>query len=241
MKVAVGRGLSRSELGIALILVAALTAGALGCNGSSSPTDSNATASQASASSTPDTPPKPVAEATKPSADVTKPVADATKPASVDPSPQTNIDPRTGTDPNRINQLKNLKIVIVKAKGHKIKAWVMDNGSKRQEGMMFLEDKDVRSDEGMLFVFPMVQPGDLQHGFWMQNCPLGLDICFIGSNKKVLNIADGKPWNTTNLPPAGPYLYVLEMKTNCAKKLGIKAGTKIEIPNGLPSTPDPAH
>jgi uncharacterized membrane protein (UPF0127 family) len=153
------------------------------------------------------------------------------------PVQKENTDARTGIDPERINQLKDLKAVTIKANGHSIKAWLMDNESKREEGMMFLRDKDVRSNEGMLFLFPSVQPNDGKHGFWMHNCPLGLDICYIGPNKKVLNIADGQPFDDTSLPPKDDYLYVLEMKTNCAKNLGIKAGTSIQIPDGLKGLP----
>jgi len=145
----------------------------------------------------------------------------------------TNVDPRTGNDPERINQLKDLKVATIVANGHKVKVWLMDNESKRQEGMMFLRDKDVHADEGMLFLFPSVQPNDGAHGFWMHNCPLGLDICYIGKQKKVLNIADGKPFDETSLPPSGDYQYVLEMKVGCAKKIGVKTGTKIEIADSL--------
>lgn len=146
------------------------------------------------------------------------------------------VDPRTGIDPQRLNQLRDLKVVTIRANGHKIKVWLMDNESKRQEGMMFLRPKDIHADEGMLFVFPSLQPGDINHGFWMHNCPCGLDICYIGPNKKVLNIADGHPFDDTSLKAAGDYQWVLEMKTNCAKRLGIKHGTLIQIPSGLKSS-----
>lgn len=137
------------------------------------------------------------------------------------------------TNPYRIHQLRSLKVAKLTVAHHDINAWVMDSDAKNQEGMMFLTDKEVKSDQGMIFLFPGVQPADMRHGFWMHNTLIPLDIIYISSTKKVVSIAEGKVQDDTTLPPKGPYLYVLELKQGTAKKLGIKPGTKFDIPSTL--------
>lgn len=130
----------------------------------------------------------------------------------------------------RTYHLKDLQRVTLEANGHAIPAWVMDDEAKRQEGMMWLEEADVRDEDGMIFVFPQVQP---KCAFWMENTVLALDIIFISPAKKVLNIQRGRPFDRSSLPAAGPTLYVLEMKQGSAERLGIKAGTAVKIPSDL--------
>lgn len=137
------------------------------------------------------------------------------------------------TNPNRVHQLKSLKVAKLKAAGHTIEAWVMDTEAKNQEGMMFLTDREVRQDQGMIFLFPSVQPADSSHGFWMHNTLIPLDIVYIGASKKVVSISEGKVQDDTTLLAKGPYFYVVELKQGTAKKFGIKTGTKWEIPGSL--------
>src|SRR5690349_19195342 len=85
----------------------------------------------------------------------------------------TQQDPRY--KPQRLHQLKDLETRKMVVNGHTLTIWLMDNSSKRQEGMMWLEKKDVKDTEGMLFVFSRAS----EQGFWMQNCPLSLDISYI--------------------------------------------------------------
>lgn len=127
--------------------------------------------------------------------------------------------------------LDKLERVTLKAAGHDIPTWVMDTDPKKQEGMMWLVDKDVKDDEGMIFVFAKAA----HQGFWMENTILPLDIIFISKDKKVLNIQHGKPYDQTNLPSAGDAMYVLEMKDGASKRLGIKPGTVITIPDTVKS------
>ena len=154
------------------------------------------------------------------------PVATATKPAQE--TPPVTVPPPKG-NPNRINQLTDLTVHSIKAGGKTLNLWLMDNESKRQEGMMFLVDKEVKDDQGMLFVFRDLQKNDGKHGFWMQNCPLALDIAYISPEGKVLNVAKGMPFNTDSLPPAGDYQYVIEVKQGRAAGFGIRAGAKIDL------------
>lgn len=132
-------------------------------------------------------------------------------------------------NPDRIYQLKDLKTATITAGPRKIKVWIMDTPTKRSEGMMFLKDKDVRMDQGMLFVFASPQP----MGFWMRNTLIPLDIAYVDKAGKILNIAQMKALDESNVPSKGSALYALEMKKGAFKKLGIKAGMKLGIPKAI--------
>jgi uncharacterized protein len=149
------------------------------------------------------------------------------QPASQDSKPQT--PPAAKKNPLRGYQLAELERITLDLKGTKANIWVMDNGGKITEGMMYLEKKDVKDNEGMIFVFPDAQP----RSFWMKNCPLGLDIAFMDPKGKILNIQNGKPFDETPLPSKGKSQYVLEMKAGTLKRLGVKAGDALKIPKGL--------
>ena len=150
----------------------------------------------------------------------------AVEPAKVEPQVK---DPRIKAQ--RIHQLKDLETRKIQHNGHTLTVWIMDDASKRAEGMMWLEDKDVKDTEGMLFVFNDAQP----RSFWMQNCPLGLDIAYIDATGKVLNVGIGKPYDESGVPSKGAARYVLELKSGRAKKFGIRAGTKLVLPKNLKS------
>lgn len=132
----------------------------------------------------------------------------------------------------RIYQLSELKVVDLALGSHKFKAWVMDTDSKRLEGMMHLQTKDVRDDEAMLFVFPEPVPKE-RFQFWMQNTPLPLDILYISTAFKVINIAHGKPFDETPLPADASGQFVVELKGGTAKRLGIGPGTVVKFPKEI--------
>jgi uncharacterized membrane protein (UPF0127 family) len=138
-------------------------------------------------------------------------------------------------NPNRAFQLRSLDHSTVTVNGHALDVWVMDTKSKRTEGMMFLNDKDVKDNQGMIFVFNGAQPAK-DGGFWMKNTKIPLDIIYLAADHKVLNIQEGKPFDTKNLPPSGAYSDVVELKQGQAAKLGIKPGTAMEIPKTLKAT-----
>lgn len=138
-------------------------------------------------------------------------------------------------NPSRLYQLKGLTQVAGTVGKHDFKFWVMDTDSKRQEGMMFLVDKDVKPSEGMIFIFKDIQPNDGHRGFWMKNCPLGLDILYVSSKMKVLNIGDGVPFQEKSVSPVGDFQYVVELKRGVSRKLGIKPGDTVNWPKDVVS------
>jgi len=153
--------------------------------------------------------------------------ATQTKPESTPEIEQKAQDPRYKVE--RIHQLNELDSKTMKVGNHTLSVWIMDDESKRAEGMMWLTDKDVKDTEGMLFIFKDAAT----RSFWMQNCPLGLDICYIDSKCKVLNVGVGKPYDESGVPCKGEAQFVLELKPGRAARFGIKAGTVLKLPTGI--------
>lgn len=161
-----------------------------------------------------------------------------TPPQTTPPAPVSNPEPTPELqkqDPRhkveRVHQLKDLETKKMPINGHNITVWIMDDNSKRAEGMMYLTDKDVKDTEGMLFAFGSSEP----RRFWMQNCPLGLDICYLDPKGKVVSIGEGKPFDESGVPSNGSAQYVLELKVGRAKKFGIKPGSVLKIPANVKS------
>jgi len=135
-------------------------------------------------------------------------------------------------NPSRAYQLKNLKTTKVSCGGHSFQSWIMDTENKKSEGLMFVTDKEMRADQGMLFLFQDVRIGK-QYSFWMKNTLIPLDIVYIGKDKKLINVGVGKPKSEAQVMPTGPYFYVLELKGGTCKKLGLKPGMKFDISDSL--------
>jgi hypothetical protein len=131
-----------------------------------------------------------------------------------------------GDIPDRAYQLRSLEKVKIEVGGHEFEAWLMDTDAKREEGFMYVKDSEVKPNEAMVFAFP----DSKQRGFWMKNCPMALDIAFFGPDKRLLNVGYGKPFSEANVPSDGSSQYVVEAKAGTFKRLGIRAGAKLEAP-----------
>ena len=130
-------------------------------------------------------------------------------------------------NPSRYFQTKDLaKIKLTIAGKHTLTVWVQDTEAKREEGMMFLEDKDFTEKQGMIFIFkePSIQR------FWMKNTFVPLDIAYIGANMKINTALTMKEFDTTtDYSSKASSMYVLEAKAGIFKKLGIKEGDSIRM------------
>jgi uncharacterized membrane protein (UPF0127 family) len=116
-------------------------------------------------------------------------------------------------------ELPTIPLVIKK---NKITAEVVNTPAQREVGLM--NRFSIRSDEGMLFVFPEPQ----MLSFWMKNTYIALSIAFIDGEGKIINIEDMAPQTLDLHPSTRPGLYALEMRKGWFKERGITAGTKIE-------------
>jgi hypothetical protein len=82
-------------------------------------------------------------------------------------------------------------------------------------------------DRGMLFDFQKVQPISM----WMRNTYIHLDMLFIRPDGTVARIAENaEPLSERTIPSGEPVLAVLEVIGGTAKRLGLKAGNRVEHP-----------
>ena len=89
------------------------------------------------------------------------------------------------------------------------------------QGLMFR--RQMAADAGMLFVF---EPH--QAVFWMKNTFIPLDMIFIGTDGRILNIAERTiPHSETPVPASGPTRAVLEVNGGTASRLGLKPGDRV--------------
>jgi uncharacterized protein len=162
------------------------------------------------------------------------PAATATPAPKVDEATK-GTAPAAPTKPQRnsakrLYDLSILKTITLDMNGHPTRLWVMDDAGKRAEGLMWLDNQDIKRDQGAIFVFD--QPG--ARGFWMQNTLIPLDIIYFDEKGKLLNVAHGKALDDQHtLPSKGPSQFVIELKSGEAARLGLHPGSKIEIPKTL--------
>ena len=95
-------------------------------------------------------------------------------------------------------------------------------GREQAQGLMFRTA--MGPDEGMLF--PMNPPRTAS--FWMRNTVIPLDIIYVGTDGRILNIESGVPYNETPVASAGVVKAVLELNAGRSAALGIVPGDKVE-------------
>lgn len=102
---------------------------------------------------------------------------------------------------------------------HAFRVEVARTPQEQEKGLMFRTG--MGADEGMIFV----NNPPRMTAFWMRNTVIPLDIIFIGTDRRVLNIAaNAVPYDETPLPSAGLTSGVLELNGGRAAQLGIKPG-----------------
>ena len=108
-------------------------------------------------------------------------------------------------------------------KKHSFRVEIAKTEAEQGKGLMFRTA--MGADEGM--IFPMDPPRDAS--FWMRNTVIPLDIIFIGTDHRILNIAaNAVPYNETPLPSTGAVSGVLELNGGQAAALGIAPGDMVE-------------
>lgn len=135
------------------------------------------------------------------------------------------VAPQEKPSSQRMYPLSSLKTAKVKIGKNEWTVWIMDDEKKREEGLMYVKPDELPEGKGMLFVFQ----DSRKLSFWMENTEVGLDIAFFNSDRKLLNVQRGVPFDETSLPSEGPAKYVLEVRDGTFEKLGIKRGAQLEL------------
>jgi len=105
---------------------------------------------------------------------------------------------------------------------HAFRVEVASTFAEQEKGLMFR--KTLGPGEGMIFPQERPQPA----AFWMKNTVIPLDIIFIGTDHRVINVAaNARPYDLTPLYSAGPVIGVLEIAGGRAAQLGIGTGDPV--------------
>ncbi|MGE3645507.1 MAG: DUF192 domain-containing protein [Beijerinckiaceae bacterium] len=117
-------------------------------------------------------------------------------------------------------------LTVVTATGrHAFKVEVMRKQEELSRGLMYR--RTMARDHGMLFDFGEVRPVAM----WMRNTYLPLDMLFIDARGRVVNVAENtEPLSEETIPSAAPVLSVLEVNAGTARRIGLKAGDRVEHP-----------
>ncbi len=101
---------------------------------------------------------------------------------------------------------------------------IADTAAKRELGLMYRDA--LEDDAGMLFIFPAPS----QQAFWMKNTKIPLDMLFADASGHVIGIvANAEPYSEAPRGVSGNSQYVLEVNGGACRRLGIKAGDRLEF------------
>jgi len=107
---------------------------------------------------------------------------------------------------------------------------IADSKSERKKGLMFRENLPI--DEGMVFVFA----DEAERGFWMKNTLIPLDMIFVDSKGRIVNIEEAVPEPNTsdeNLKTYRsdePAKYVIETNSSFTERKNVEEGDRVEVP-----------
>lgn len=141
------------------------------------------------------------------------------------PQPDAEASPVAQTaSVHPVSGLKVIPLAVRTSKGrHALRVEVAVSSEEQARGLMFRTE--MGADEGM--IFPR-NPPDIA-SFWMKNTPLPLDIIFIGTDRKVINVAANTvPYSLAPVAAEGMTGAVLELNAGRAAELGIGTGTVVE-------------
>ncbi|MEM7181154.1 MAG: DUF192 domain-containing protein [Spirochaetota bacterium] len=118
--------------------------------------------------------------------------------------------------------------IAISIGGHRLQVEVADTPAKRQIGLM--NRSSMLENHGMLFVFPRAD----YKTFWMKNTYIPLSIAFLTTEKKIVDLHDMKPNQTTELYPSSEkVIYALEVNQGWFRKHNIQKNDRMVLPREL--------
>ena len=120
---------------------------------------------------------------------------------------------------------KEAEAYLVKSEGDTLKHLdleIADDDYQRETGLMYRQSME--ENRGMLFIFENEQP----RGFYMKNTYIPLDLIFLNSKNKIVNIAkDARPEDLSTIPSNVPAQYVLEVNAGMADSWNLQVGDSL--------------
>jgi uncharacterized membrane protein (UPF0127 family) len=129
-------------------------------------------------------------------------------------------------------RVDGVKTVVVSNDKISLKLEVADTPQAREKGLS--QRKDIGEFDGMLFVFPE----ESYQTFWMKDMNFDLDIIWVDSGGEVMQIDKQVSANTYNAAnpdsslryrSSHPIMYVMELESGMADKLGLRVNSKLSI------------
>jgi uncharacterized protein len=107
---------------------------------------------------------------------------------------------------------------------HLFEAWRAETPQTREQGFMFVEDREVRSDQAMIFSYDRPQ----YVAMWMKNTRLPLDMLFVDQRGCVVKIKqNARPGALATIESRVPVTLVVEFKAGTVAAQGIAVGDRV--------------
>jgi uncharacterized protein len=118
------------------------------------------------------------------------------------------------------------ELTIVSASGpHRFKIEVAETPAQMEQGLMFRTS--LAPDGGMLFIYPEPTVATM----WMRNTLIPLDMLFVDTQGRIVNIHQrAVPQSDDVIPAAAPVRAVIELNGGTAARLGIEPGDRVLYP-----------
>lgn len=114
---------------------------------------------------------------------------------------------------------------VLQVAGRSVQVELALDDYARSRGLM--HRTRLEPDAGMLFVFPDEQP----RTFWMHDTLIPLDIVFLESSGRVINVAHGEPGvERPGYHSARPARMVLELNGGWCETHGLRPGDELAVP-----------
>jgi len=105
-----------------------------------------------------------------------------------------------------------------------VRVEIAASDASRARGLMLR--RELPPDHGMLFVFPSAQ----EHGFWMHDTLLALDMIFLADDRSVVGVvANAAPMTDSPRSVGQPSRYVVEVAAGEAAAHAVGPGTRVSF------------
>ena len=107
---------------------------------------------------------------------------------------------------------------------HLFEAWRAETPQTREQGFMFVEDREVRADQAMIFIYDPPQ----YVAMWMKNTLLPLDMLFVDQRGCVVTIEqNAKPGSLAQIVSRVPVVLIVELKAGTVAAQDIAVGDRV--------------
>jgi uncharacterized protein len=103
-------------------------------------------------------------------------------------------------------------------------AWRAESVQARSQGLMFVEDAQMRPDQAMIFVYEPPQ----YVAMWMKNTLLSLDMLFVDAHGCIVYMKErAQPQSLATIEARLPVAVVVELKAGTVALHGIEVGDRV--------------